>query len=428
MTTLDMGVKTSRLLASVAGEGAEDLNSHLAGYGPLAMPRDAASAGRLLDEIERSGLAGRGGAGFPSSNKIGLVRSAGDHGVLLVNAMEGEPASGKDRYLLRVAPHLVLDGAGLVAGALRASRVLVCVPEDRRELGTRLRRALGERAAAGYVSPPIEVVRIAGRYVAGEESALVAAAAGDPGVPAFRADKSIPLGIGRRSALVHNVETLAHVALIGRHGATWFREVGPQEAPGTCLVTISGALERPSVVEVEIGAPIAQILATGQLTRPLQAVLVGGYGGTWLPRDEIDVAYAPRQLQRLGASMGAGVLVALSADSCGIRESARIARYMAAESAGQCGPCLFGLPAIAGDLEAIASGRADPGTLERLLRRCAVVEGRGACRHPDGVVRMVRSALRVFSSDVASHLRGTPCGGSAQPTVLVLPAALSDRR
>jgi NADH:ubiquinone oxidoreductase subunit F (NADH-binding) len=422
---LKEAVSASRLLPSAAGDGAQDLGSHLRRFGPLAIKvGDPSGTPGLLAEIERSGLTGRGGAGFPSSRKIRLVQSAGDHPVLAVNAMEGEPASGKDRLLLKVAPHLVLDGAELVGRAIKAAKILLCLPEDRHLLAASLTRALQERAAAGFISTPIEVVRLSGRYVAGEESALVAAAAGDAGVPAFRIDKSIPLRIGRRSALVHNVETLGHVALIGRYGASWFRELGPQDAPGTCLVTISGAVERPGVVEVEIGAPIRAIVATCVPTRPIQAVLTGGYGGSWLSDDELGVAYSPRELQPLGASMGAGVLVALPADSCGIRETARIARFMAAESAGQCGPCLFGLPAIAGDLEAIASGVADHLTVERLLRRCAAVEGRGACRHPDGVARLVRSALRVFSSDLASHLRGGCCAGHAKPTVLLLPPEL----
>ncbi len=116
--------------------------------------------------------------------------------------------------------------------------------------------------------------------------------------------------------------------------------------------------------------------------------------------------------------MGAGVLVVLGASACGIAETELIARYMAKESAGQCGPCLFGLPAIAGDLAEIVAGRGDAGTLERLLARCAVVAGRGACRHPDGVVRLVASALHVFADDVASHVQGVPCVAAGRPGTL----------
>jgi NADH:ubiquinone oxidoreductase subunit F (NADH-binding) len=220
---------------------------------------------------------------------------------------------------------------------------------------------------------------------------------------------------------------LANVALIARNGAEWFREVGEPEAPGTCLVTISGAVERPGVLEVPIGTPIEEILEMARPMSALQSVLVGGYGGIWLAKESFATPYAPKSLRAIGAEMGVGVLVALASDACGIRETERIAQFMAAESAGQCGPCLFGLPAIAKDLHAIASGEGDRTTLERLLSRCEAVVGRGACRHPDGVVRLVRSALEVFSADVASHIRAVPCVGSGRPGALESRPGLAKR-
>jgi NADH:ubiquinone oxidoreductase subunit F (NADH-binding) len=248
-----------------------------------------------------------------------------------------------------------------------------------------------------------------GHYIAGEESALVASLAGGPAVPSFRPDKSVPLRIGRRAAVIHNVETLANIALIARHGADWFRAVGAPEAPGTCLVTISGAVERPGVVEVATGTRLDEILEAARPSGTPKAVLVGGYGGVWVPRRQLATSYAPAALRAIGATMGVGVLVVLGQGACGVLETARIARYMASQSAGQCGPCLFGLPAIAEDLGAIARGHANPAVLDRLTDRCGAVDGRGACRHPDGVVRLVRSALSTFADDVARHIRGVPC-------------------
>jgi NADH:ubiquinone oxidoreductase subunit F (NADH-binding) len=226
------------------------------------------------------------------------------------------------------------------------------------------------------------------------------------------------LAVGRHPVLVHNVETLANIALIARYGADWFSSVGTPEAPGTVLVTISGEIEHAGVVEAEIGMPIDRIVELAVPSGRLQAVLVGGYGGHWLAARELSTPYAPAELRGLQASMGVGVLVALTTRACGIRETERIARFMAAESAGQCGPCLFGLPAIAEDLHLIAEGEADTSTLDRLVRRCGQVDGRGACRHPDGVVRMVRSAFRAFADDFAAHVRGEPCAGATRATVL----------
>jgi NADH:ubiquinone oxidoreductase subunit F (NADH-binding) len=275
-------------------------------------------------------------------------------------------------------------------------------------------------------SAPVEVMRLPGRYIAGEESALVRAVGAGPGLPFFRPDKSVPLALGRHHALVHNVETLAQVALIARYGAEWFRQLGPPAAPGTCLVTLSGDVRRPGVFEVEVGTPLGETIGRAGPAGPVQAVLVGGYGGSWVSAPDLATPYAPAELRTVGATMGAGVLVVLRAGRCGLRETARIARFMAAESAGQCGPCLFGLPSVADDLELVADGVLGStagagrggGAWDRVASRASLVDGRGACRHPDGVARLVRSAMSVFAEDGRAHSQGRPCPGSAAPTVL----------
>jgi NADH:ubiquinone oxidoreductase subunit F (NADH-binding) len=160
----------------------------------------------------------------------------------------------------------------------------------------------------------------------------------------------------------------------------------------------------------------------------LSAVLLGGYGGAWLDAAELAVPYAPGPLNVAGTSQGVGVIVALPRTSCGVAETARIARYMAGESVGQCGPCIFGLPAIADDLEQLWAGGADAEVVDRIQMRAATVEGRGACRHPDGVVRLVRSALVVFAADTLDHAQGRPCPGHASPTVLSLPGGAAGTR
>ncbi len=412
----------SRLIAADAGLSPPTLEAHLHRYGPLPGPgtSGAAYGERLLAEVERSGLTGRGGGGFPTGRKLWLARSA-HRPVLIVNAMEGEPASAKDQFLVSTAPHLVLDGADLVASALGAARTVVCVADQAPGTARALARALGERRGYGGPAPRAEIRLFPGRYVGGEESALASAVGGGPGLPRWRPDKSVPLSTGGRPAIIHNAETLAHVALIARYGADWFRQVGVPEAPGTCLVTISGGVECPGVMEVATGAPISEIIGRARLSAPAQAVLVGGYGGLWLAAEDLGTPFAPAELRRVGASMGAGVLVVLPAGSCGIKETERIARYMAGQSAGQCGPCLFGLPALAADLGTIADGAAEPPVLDRLRVRCGVVSGRGACRHPDGVVRLVSSALEVFAADVSRHVQGAPCAGWAAPSVVGAP-------
>jgi len=212
------------------------------------------------------------------------------------------------------------------------------------------------------------------------------------------------------------------VAVIARSGPDAFRSRGLPEDPGTSLVTVSGAVGQPGVVEVDRGTPLIDIANRATPLGPPQALLVGGYGGAWVAPEHFSTPYASLSLRAIGATAGVGIVVVLGHDACGISETARIAHYLAGQSAGQCGPCVYGLPAIADDLARLAAGRVDPGLPARLERRLGEVEGRGACRHPDGAVSVVRSALRVFAADAHGHSRGTPCACWDGPTQLRFPA------
>jgi NADH:ubiquinone oxidoreductase subunit F (NADH-binding) len=420
-TTLDV---EARLLAGSVGAGASpDLASHLAAHGPLTLPARADGQWRdaMVRAVTESGLLGRGGGGFPSGAKWDAVRRTARCPMLVVNAMEGEPASAKDWILLTRAPHLVLDGAEVAATVVGATDIIVCVPAGSDGAASSVESALAERAGREHRRFRISVQRPPHRYVSGEESALISWLNRGLALPALRIDKSVPLQVGRRPAMVHNAETLGQVALIARHGPAWFRSLGSPDSPGSTLVTVSGAVRAPGVVEVELGTPVIDILERVGLGAELAGVLVGGYGGSWLGPSHLGTPFNRRELAAVGSAHGVGILVALPVGSCGIAETARIVRYMAGESAGQCGPCVFGLPAIAGDLEQLWSGRADPSVIDRIRSRSAVVDGRGACRHPDGVVRLVRSALSVFDDDARAHAEGRPCAGHRAPTVLTLP-------
>lgn len=403
-----------------------DLAGHVAALGPVPLPSAGERTWRdaFVAALQASGLGGRGGAGFPAAAKTALARTAGPGGTVVVNGMEGEPASDKDKLLLLRSPHLVLDGAQLLAAACGARRVTVCMPEGRHHVAKALAWALDERAAAGCALVPEALVRPPDRFIAGEESALARFIESGESLPSFRPDKGTPLRIGRRSALVHNAETLAHVAMIARMGPHAFRSRGLTEDPGTTLVTLSGAVTHPGVVEIDRGTPLVDVARRAIPLGPPQALLVGGYGGAWVDPQEFATPYASLSLRAIGATAGVGVMVVLGQDACGLMESARIAHYLAGQSAGQCGPCVYGLPAIADDLTRLARGLADPGLLARLARRLDEVDGRGACRHPDGAVQLVRSALDVFASDVKVHAAGRPCAHWNRPTQLRFPDAV----
>jgi NADH:ubiquinone oxidoreductase subunit F (NADH-binding) len=402
-----------------------DLAGHVATLGPAPLPSGNARGWHeaFVSVLEASGLAGRGGAGFPSAIKLAVAHAAGKGGTIVVNAMEGEPASDKDKLLLIRSPHLVLDGAQLLAAATSARRVMVCVPEGREQVAAAVSLAMAERAAAGCAPVEEVLVRPPDRFVAGEESALARWIESGQSLPSFRPDKGTPLRIGRKGALVHNAETLAHVAMIARTGPDAFRAHGLVEDPGTSLVTISGAVEHPGVVEIDRGTPLIDIANRATPTGVPQALLVGGYGGSWVDPVHFTTPYASLSLRAIGATAGVGIVIVLGPDACGLMESARIAHYMAGQSAGQCGPCVYGLPAIADDMTRLARGHVDAGLMARLERRLREVHGRGACRHPDGAVNLVRSALSVFAADVATHAHGTPCGWGSRTSQLRFPPA-----
>lgn len=384
------------------------LAQHEAAFGP--MPPTAPSLGLL----ESSGLTGRGGAAFPTARKARLIgEQRGHHKFVVVNAMEGEPAAHKDRTLISANPHLVLDGAQYLAGVVGARHVAVCVSRDDPIMVNHLQRAVHERDRHSSRGVSFELHTPPWRYVAGEESALVHWLDDNESLPQYRPRRPHVLRIGHAPVLVDNAETCAHVGLIARYGSDWFRRLGTPTNPGSALVSVSGAVARPTVLEVPLGIPVRSILQRAGADLDPQAVLMGGYGGAWLDARHLDAAYSNDALAPFGTSVGAGVIIVLPRAGCGVVETQRIARWMANESARQCGPCAFGLPAIAEDLTRLVVDTPGAGAAyARLVDRCDAIEGRGACRHPDGVVRLVRSALAVFATHVEDHVRGRACAAS----------------
>lgn len=388
-----------RLLVGLDPRGAAmSLAEHEQVHGPL--PRMAPA--ELIDAVERSGLRGRGGADFSTATKLRAVAArARRRSVLVVNGSETEPASAKDRLLLARLPHLVLDGAVLAAGAIGAAHAVVKIGEHAAGSLRALEVALSLR------SDPVSIELVSGPegYVAGEESAVVHYLNEAVAKPTFVPPRPFERGVRGRPTLVQNPETLAQIALVARYGPAWYRELGTDPDPGSALVTISGAVGSPGVYELAFGTPMTDLLAAaGGSTEPLQALLVGGYFGTWVRSARgLQLRLAREDLRSVGCSLGAGVLIALGESSCGLHESARVIDYLASQTAGQCGPCVYGLRAIADSIGALAGGLAHESERDRVLRWTAEIRGRGACHHPDGAARFVESTLAVFGDQLDWH-------------------------
>jgi NADH:ubiquinone oxidoreductase subunit F (NADH-binding) len=421
-----------RLLTGIPAHGSLGLAEHLGIHGelPFGRRRERSGADALIELVEQAGLLGRGGAAFPAARKMRAVAanggrsSLGRRPIVLANAAEGEPASSKDRTLLEGLPHLVIDGGVLAARAVGADELILCIDESAGAALQSAQRALRERERAGGDRLRIAVQIVPTGYVSGEESALVNLCNGGPVKPTLTPPLPFQRGVRRRPTLINNAETLAHLALIARHGPRWFRRLGTHTQPGSTLVTLSGAVAYPGVYEIEHGAPLPSLIeAAGGTTSPVRAVLFGGYGGAWLDGGAIpELALSNDQLAADGASLGAGVVVLLSQEACPVAETARVVRWLAGQSSGQCGPCVNGLGALAGAIEEVARGAASAGVGQRIARWSTLTKGRGACAHPDGAVGFVASALEVFAEEFSDHARHGPCEACARAPELPLPS------
>ncbi len=395
-------MSASRLLAGLAAGLAPSFDNHLELFGPLERHDD------LIVTVEQAGLVGRGGGAFPTATKLRAVAASGRRPLVVANAVEGEPASGKDRALLRVAPHLVLDGVVAASHAVGARDAIVAISSGSARERAIVETAIGQRRARdGGVR--VRTAAVPDRFVAGEETALVSALSGREAKPSLKPPFPFEQGVDGAPTLVANAETLAHVALISRFGASWFRGAGTDDAPGTALVTVGGAVARPGVCEIGLGTFLDEALDyAGGTTRPAQGILVGGYFGRWVtPADAHELSLTPDVL-------GAGAIAVLPADACAVAECARVLAYLADESAGQCGPCVHGLRAIAEALSATGTGI----RRRRLEELAGLVSRRGACRHPDGAAGFLRSALDVFADEFAQHAKRGRCG---RQNISVLP-------
>jgi NADH:ubiquinone oxidoreductase subunit F (NADH-binding) len=397
---------------------------HLEVHGDIPVPaqrrHDFASA--LVAEITRAGLKGRGGGGFPLATKLDAVRRSRGSAVVVVNGCEGEPMSYKDRVLLEALPHLVLDGAICCARALGTRDIVLAVDRSFDEARRTLADAISERAARGG-RERFTIEEIPSGYVSGQESAVVSFLGDGPPKPQAGVPRITERGVDRRPTLMSNAETLAQLALLVRHGAAWFREVGTEDEPGSALITVNGAVRHPGVFEIASGSSLRPVLeAAGGLTGPARAVLFGGYAGTWV---DADVALRTRlcrsSMRAINATLGAGIVVVLPQSACPVAETTRVAGWMAGESAGQCGPCSHGLNSIADALSAVSEGRADHHSLGDVRRWTELVRGRGACAHPDGVAGFVVSAVSVFAQEFDDHARRGPCPACRRPAVLATP-------
>jgi NADH:ubiquinone oxidoreductase subunit F (NADH-binding) len=370
------------------------------GYHPLE------DADHLLGEVDLSGLLGRGGAAFPLAVKLRAVRDNGRRcggAVVVANGEEGEPASIKDRWLLRHRPHLVLDGLRLAAQIVEAERAHVYVSDS--HAADVVETALADLDAATLAGLSVSVVTVAPSYVAGEETAAVRVLNGGPAKPTDKPPRPFEQGVAGMSTLVSNVETLANLPFLQRHGSAAFRAHGTSASPGTFLATITGAERPPALYELPHGLAFTDLLSLhGVPTDRVRGVLMGGYFAGLVNRDMLDATLDHESVRRLGSALGCGAIAILT-DDCPVAVAASVMAYYDRENAGQCGSCFNGTAAMSAVTEALRDGVATRDDLARLERWSVVLRGRGACATLDGATNLAASLLIQFPQLVARHLQ-----------------------
>jgi NADH:ubiquinone oxidoreductase subunit F (NADH-binding) len=391
----------SRLLGEEPGHTREDYASYraLGGYRDLAVPDE------LLNEVELSGLQGRGGAAFPLGVKVRAVRRNGraaGGAAVVANGEEGEPASIKDRWLLRHRPHLVLDGLRLAAAMVATKRTYVYVSDP--EAAHSVETALTELEPGALGDITVELCNVDPTYIAGEETAVTRFINGGPAKPSDKPPRPFEAGVGGRPTLVSNVETLANLPYLQRHGSAEFRSLGTSLSPGTFLMTLTGAGRSPGLYEIPHGLPFADLLALhGVSPERVRGALLGGYFAGLLNRAVLDVTLDHETLRGLGSGLGCGAIAVIT-DDCPFTVTPSVLAYFDRENAGQCGSCFNGTAAMAAVAGALRDGAATAEDLNRLQRWSATLRGRGACATLDAATNVAASLLDQFPSEVAQHL------------------------
>ncbi|BBZ24465.1 NADH-ubiquinone oxidoreductase-F iron-sulfur binding region domain-containing protein [Mycolicibacter hiberniae] len=391
---------------------AESATQYLADGGYQALD----DADGLLGEVQRSGLLGRGGAAFPLGVKLRSVRDGGRRAggaVVVANGEEGEPASAKDRWLLRRRPHLVIDGLRLAAAmvAARSAYVYVSDPMSARSV----ENALGELGPEVPGGLSIKVFVVEPSYVAGEETAAVRAINGGPAKPTDKPPRPYQRGVAALPTLVSNVETLANLPFLLRYGADAFRAQGTALSPGTFLATVSGGGRPPVLYELPHGIALSELLRVhGFVAERVRGVLMGGYFAGLLDPDALRVCLDQESLRAVGSGLGCAAIAVLT-DECPVAVAASVLAYYGRENAGQCGSCFNGTAAMAAVAEALRDGVADTQDVERLQRWAGVLPGRGACGTLDGAAGVATSLLSRFPDSVTAHLTDScaTCRGGA---------------
>ena len=428
-----------RLLAEIGTVDPSSLASYrrAGGYAGLRRAVEKVGAEGTIDEVAAAGLRGRGGGGYPTADKWRAARAAGGEHKVVANLIGADPTALGDRALAEGNPHLLVEGILVAAFATGASEAIIAVRRDWAVAIERLRAAIAESEAAhlaGYLvmgtdfSCVISVVEGPAALVAGEETALLAALAGDRGMPVIRPPYPTEQGLRGAPTTVQNGETLAHVAWIARHGAKKFRAVGSKGAPGTKLVSIYGRIAQPGLAEVAMGTPLSAIVAlAGGGTGSTKAVFVGGPGGGAIAATELDTPYDFDTLHAAGAGIGLGQFLVTDTDTCMVDTARFFLDYSAREACGKAVPCRIGTKRLVEALDRILIATPRPNDLLLLRELAHKMSDTALCHLESRAPGPMLTTLDRFADEYRAHAERGEClaGACSTPRVSPLLAPLA---
>lgn len=379
----------------------------------------------IINEVKKSNLRGRGGAGFPTGMKWGFIpKQSPKPKYLVCNADESEPGTFKDRDIMRYTPHLLIEGMVIGGFAIGAHHGYIYIRGEYTREAKLLWAAIDEAYAKGYLGKNIlgsgfdfdlTVHRGAGAYICGEESALLNSLEGKRGEPRVKPPFPAQVGAFGGPTIVNNVESLANIPFIMNRGGEWFAKLGKLErSGGTRLISVSGHVKKPGIIEVDAGSvTLRQIIydhCGGILNdRPLKAVIPGGSSAPVLTADEIDAIYDIEPLMKLGTMMGSAAIMVVNDSYCVVKLLKRITKFYAHESCGQCTPCREGCQWMENILERIEDGHGNEKDLQMLLEIADNINGKTLCALGDAAAGPVMSFVKKFKTDFEAHIRGGKC-------------------
>ncbi|NIO21686.1 MAG: NADH-quinone oxidoreductase subunit NuoF [Candidatus Aenigmarchaeota archaeon] len=412
------------LLKNIENPNSADINeySKIGGYKNLSKVLDMEPKD-ILEEVKKSGLRGRGGAGFPTGMKWTFaVADPKFPKYLICNADEGEPGTFKDRPILEKNPHLLIEGMVISGYALGAEHGYIYLrgeyPHAKEVLDEAIKQAyenncLGDNIHGKGIRFTLAVYKGAGAYICGEETALIESIEGKKGQPRTKPPFPVNIGAWSMPTIVNNVETLSNVPYIIEIGGEAYSNIGSKDCPGPKLFSVSGCVEKPGVYELPMGTSLKDIIYThaGGIKngRQLKAVIPGGISTPVLPADGIDCAMDFVSMPKAGSMLGSGAVIVMDESVCMVNVAYRAMKFFEHESCGKCVPCREGTDWLRKILERIEKGKGREGDIELLSDIAGIMSGRTFCPLGDGAAGVVLGMIKHFRNEFAEHIANRGC-------------------